>query len=857
MDIISILKKAGVSALVILLGFLAVTAFFSPLLNGKEIIQQDIDSNRMLAKETMDYRDKQHEEPLWNSRIFGGMPTYQLSQVNPGNWVAMFNNGLVRTLWVQIGHMFLMFVGMYILLMVLKLNPWVAAAGALAYTFGTYFYTAIEAGHNSKLNTMAYVAPLIGAMILTYRGKLLGGLGLAALFTAFVVGNNHYQVAYYAGILIGVLGLVELVAVFLPAKTANQDMKPLNKRLITFGLASLGLLVAAGLGAATDTARLWESAEYSKWSIRGGKSELTAPPESASKSEKEEYPSKPGGVSYSYLVQWSYGIDETFTLLIPNFKGGGSRINFGTNSAMYDYAYERNHNKKDSEDFAKQGPGYWGTQPGTSGPIYAGAIICYLFLLGLFLVPGRYKWWSLAAVVITVPISWGGNIGWLTRFLYYNFPLYNKFRAPTMILMFTCLVMTMLAMMTVQRVITMTPEERKKWFKPILIISGIPVLILLFFAIAGSSLYSFESPSDKRMFEGADPALVDAIISDRIRLFRMDALRSLFFVLLGGVALLLPFMMPKTKIPAFAMGILFLVLCGLDLVPVAGRYINSDSYRKKMSIDRRYPMSEAEQTIQQFEKDVHFRVLNNNGNNFNDPRTSLYNKSVGGYHPIKSRRYQEMFDSLVTNPRGNPMEIYRMMNTKWVIQSPRDGKGQPQAVQFPEPCGNAWFVDTYVVTANADEEIKLMRTFKSDSVAIIPKAYEAHVQGLRITPDSMASIRLTSFSPKELAYESSASSEQLAVFSEIHYQPGWNAFIDGKPTDHIRADYVLRAMKVPAGKHKIEFRFEPDAFYKGNTYSFIASAVLLLVLLAVLGLGIYKFIKKGDATENGAKKAIA
>lgn len=854
MDFNSVLKKVGPCLLVILIGLFCVMGYFSPLIKGKELSQGDIDHHKGMSREIADYRAAQGEEPLWTESMFGGMPAYQISQINSGNKLAMFNNWLVTHLWVQIGYMFLMFVGLYFLLCVLKVNPWVAAAGALAYTFSSYFFTAMEAGHNSKLNAMAYAAPLIASVIVTYRGKYLIGGALTAIFTGLMVACNHYQVAYYVLFTILFLAIAEFFSVFLPGQeNPIAAAQTSGKRIMTFAVASVALIIAGGLGAATDTARLWESSEYAKWSIRGNASELTV-----DKSDPMSVTDK--GVSLDYLTQWSYGIGETFTLMVPNFKGGPSNSDFGKDSELYAAVKQYTGSAETARSFSQNGMGYWGDQPFTSGPVYVGAIICYLFLLGLIIVPGRYKWWILGVVIFSVLIAWGKNFMPFTKFMYYCVPMYGKFRAPTQALMLAEMAMPVLAVMAVWKLLRMTAEERKRWFMPFLIVTGIPVLLLLIFALFGPSMFSFESAASsarlpKAVLENED--IMEALLSDRASLLVNDSLRSLLFVILAGGVLALAFI-PKVRIPPIVFGIALFVLVGADLIPVAYRYINKDDYRKKVLAKNVVPLKTGDRRIKETEKDIHYRVWNNDPNMFNDANTSFHHKSIGGYFPIKSRRYQELFDELVFGKGGVSMEVIRMLNTKWILQTdPKTGDNRAfmaREAQLPAPCGNAWFVKHYIVAPDANAEIEEMRHFKADSTAIIPNEYASEVLGFRISVDSTATIRLLSYDPKKMVYESKAASEQLAVFSEMHYQPGWNAYIDGQLVPHFRADYVMRAMRVPAGTRQIQFRFEPKAYYTGNKVSFYACLILFVALAGAISLSIIRRPRSplppapGDAT---------
>lgn len=784
--------------------FVVITmAYFSPLLDGKQLRQSDITQFKGMSKEISDFRDKTGEEALWTNSMFGGMPAYQISVVYKGNILRHLDKLLQLYLPHPAGMVFLYMIGFFILLLVLKVDKWLAIAGSIAFAFSSYLFIIFEAGHNSKAHAIGYMAPVLAGIILTYRGKyLLGGI-LAAIFLSLELMTNHLQITYYLLIIAVILFITELVT--------NIRQKTLPNFAIATGVLALGAVFAV----ATNITNLWATYEYSKETIRG-KTELT--------SEKSN---RTSGLDKDYATGWSYGKMETFTLLIPNFNGGSSQGPLTEKSNSYKALVSNNIDDSQAKNVIKSMPLYWGTQPGVAGPVYVGAIIVFLFILALFVVDDRYKWWLLAATILSIMLAWGKNFMPLTEFFLHYVPGYNKFRAVSMTLVIAELCIPLLAILGLQKALSggLAAEKVKK---SLYYSVGITAGISLFFAVAGSSLFSFISPADDQYTSFFPEWLIDAIRQDRADLLRSDAFRSMLFILFAAAGIW-AVIHKKIKLPVFYSILTVLIL--IDMWAVNHRYLNSESFVRKSVAAVPFQPSGADQFILK-DIDPNFRVYNQAvGNPYADASTSYFHKSLGGYHGAKLRRYQEIIDMHLS--KGN-LNVFNMLNTKYFIV-PDKKTGQPQMEINTQALGNAWFVSNARAVNNADEEIQALTDFIPTETAIYDKRFENQVKGHLLGIDSLATISLTDYKPNHLTYSSVTSKEQLAIFSEIYYDKGWNAYIDGVKAPYFRANYILRAMIVPAGKHTIEFKFEPSVYKTGEKISYASSILLVLLSLGIVG----------------------
>jgi hypothetical protein len=803
--------------------------YFYPVFEGKKLYGGDIVQFKAMAKEITDYRNKTGNEPLWTNNMFSGMPAYQISMEYDKNLMTYIHAFIRMGNYLPIGMVLLYFLGFYFLLQVLGLNKWLSIAGAIGFAFSSYFFVILVAGHTSKAFAIGYMAPVIAGVILTYRGKYLAGGLITTFFLALEIVSGHPQITYYLMIMILVYGFMELIKHFR------------EKNLAPFFKASAVLIGAAILAILTHSASLWNTYEYSKYSIRG-KTELST--------EKEN---RTSGLDKDYAVDWSYGVDETMTLLIPGFFGGSSNSSLSKNSETYKALIENKVPKADAERFLKGFPLYWGEQKFTSGPVYAGAIILFLFVFSLFYLKGPLKWWGITVTVLSILLSWGKHFMPLTNFFMEYVPLYNKFRAVSMTLVIAEFSIPLLGFIALDQLLKDGKKEVIfKYLKLSLYIVG--GILLLFIALAGS-LYSFSGPGDAAL--GLPDWVWAAVRADRLSMFRTDAIRSLIFVLLA-FGLLWFYLKGKLKLSYVL--IILPVLILIDMWPVNKRFISNDDFARKNQVETPYQASKADLEILK-DKDPNYRVYNFNEAFDQSARTSYFHKNIGGYHGAKLRRYQELIDVPLINERRMiiesindkkiPLEqalqrsaAFNMLNTRYFIINESS-----QPLQNPFACGNAWFVRDYKFVNNADEELAAIEGLNPDSTAIIDNRFGSFVSGFTVPNTPKGTIALTNYAPNYLVYEYSASQDEMAVFSEVYYDKGWKAFIDGKPAPHFRADFILRAMIVPAGDHKIEFKFEPRSFYKGQNVSLAAS--LLVILLTLGALGYYAYTKR--LSDEGAK----
>lgn len=782
--------------------FLLITViYFSPLLEGKKIFQSDIAQFKGVSKEIVDFREKTKTEALWTNSMFGGMPAYQVSVSYKGNILGYVDKIITLGLPHPASVVFLYFIGFFILLMVLKVDPWLAIAGSIAFAFSSYFFIIIDVGHNSKAHAIAYIAPVLAGIILTLRKKyILGGI-LTAVFLSLEIKANHPQITYYLVIMVFLLGISELIFAFR------------QKRILQL-MTSIGVLViAATFAVLTNIATLWATWDYGKDTIRG-KSELTSNLEN-----------KTSGLDKDYATQWSYGIGETMTLFIPNFYGGASASKISENSAIVKALKENNIPQNQIAQFTKYPLPflYWGNQPSVAGPVYVGAIVVFLFILGLIIVRGPLKWWLLAATVLSILLSWGHNFMALTDFFLDYVPGYNKFRAVSMTLVIAEVAMPTLAILAL-KVLFEKHLDQKKLVKSLQIAAGITGGITLLFVIMPGLFLSFTGPVDASIQQNYQfpDWMMQAIRDERARVVRLDALRSFVYIILSA-GLLWAFL--YSKVNKTYVYIILGALILLDMFAISKRYLNNESFTAKTKVETPFTPTQADQQILQ-DPDPDYRVFNLTVSTFNDASTSYFHKSIGGYHGAKLRRYQELIENQISK---NNMSVLNMLNTKYFILPGEDR--QPTAQRNYDALGHAWFVEGYELVDNADLEMAAISVFNPGDTAIIDKRFESALETFVPGRDSSASIELTAYAPNHLSYQYETSKDDLAVFSEIYYPKGWNAYVDGILTPHFRANYVLRAMVLPAGSHKLDFKFEPDIYVVGEKISLISSILLLIVII--------------------------
>jgi len=776
--------------------------YFYPVLEGKVLKANDSTVSKINSKEIQDFREKNGREPLWTNSIFSGMPAYLISTKYPGNLIKYADRFLMM-FKMPVSVLFLSMLGFYILLLIFGVDPWLAIAGAIAYSLSSFFFQILGAGHNTQAIALAYMAPVIGGIYYAYRHNALKGALLAAFFLTLEIQANHPQITYYAMICLLIFGIVEFV----------YSCK--NKSVINFLKTSALLIIPFIIAIGINFASLYTTYEYGKYSIRG-KSDLTI-----------ENKNSTSGLNKDYITTWSYGVDETFNLLIPNYKGGSTRP-FERNSETFK-ALSKNNNQAAANQLQK----YWGTQPGTDGPHYVGAIVLFLFVLGLILIKGPEKWWLLLATVLSIMLAWGKNFMPFTNLFIDYFPGYNKFRAVTMTLVIAEFCIPLLGFLALRDIFNGTTSI-KETIRGLKIAAGITggfiLLVIIMPGIAGSFQWQYDP-------EGIPEWLKSAMITDRKDLLRSDAFRSLIFILLSA-GTILGFIFGKLR-KGYAILIIALLII-VDLWTVDKRYLDADRFERPSAIQKAFAPTVADAFI--LKDKSQYRVINL-VSTFNDNSpTSYFHKSIGGYHGAKMERYQELIDSCIypelMAAEGNaksveelqagfattPIPALNMLNTKYIIYN----SGAPPLIN-PKSLGNAWFVEKPVIAENANKEISLMNSFNPSKEAIIDNTFKAQITKSSFPVQENEKIELVSYQPDELLYKYSAHEEKLAVFSEIYYPAGWKSYIDGKESKYFRTDWVLRGMVVPAGDHEIKFTFKPASYYIGNKIS-LASSVLLILL---------------------------
>jgi hypothetical protein len=793
--------------------FLVITILYlSPLLEGKKLWQSDIAQHLGASKEIADFRAETGQEPLWTNSMFGGMPAYQVSAVYKGNLLGILDTIITLGLPHPANLIFLYLIGFFFLLMVMKVDPWLSIAGAIAFAFSSFFLIIIAVGHNSQAHAIGYMAPVIAGLVLTFRRHYLWGGLVTALFLSLEVKTNHPQITYYLAMIALLLGTFKLI-------------HAIRFREVIPFLKSSGVLIIALLFAiATNITTLWATWEYGKYSIRG-KSEL-----------RPELPGLKNGLDKSYITQYSYGIPETMTLLIPAFRGGASVGPLSEKSEVISAMRANGIQESTIRGFIDKpvGYNYWGDQFSTAGPVYVGAIVCFLFLLGTIIVRGPVRMWLVTATILSILLAWGHNFMPFTDFFIQWVPGYNKFRAVTMTLVIAEFAMPLLGIIAVKvffekladpqtRSDPKTRADRKKLLRPLLIAYAITGAITLFFALFPGALLDFTGPNDASMARQLPEWFIQAIREDRRHLLQADALRGFVFITLSAITLTgVLYGKLKREYATLLLVLLFLA----DMIPVNRRHLNNEGFTSPVKAAQPFEPTKADEQIL-LDKDPDFRVFNLTVDPFSDASTSYFHKSIGGYSGVKMRRYQDMIEHHIGKRN---MDVLNMLNTKYFIVP--DANGVPVARYNPGALGHAWFVEAYQLAGNAREEIKALEVFKPDSVAVVDKQFAAELAGLKPGADTADRIWQERYAPNRLLYGYTAKERRLALFSEIYYPEGWNSYVDEKPYPHFRADYLLRAMVLPAGYHKVEFRFEPIVYSVGERISRISSVVLILLILA-------------------------
>lgn len=783
--------------------------YFSPIMQGKRIKQHDIEMYKGMTKEIVDFREQTGEQSLWTNSMFGGMPAWNISVPVKTNLFYYVHQVLSLGLPSPLGSVFIAMLGFFILLLVLGVGIGASAIGAIAYGFTSYLFIVIGAGHNTKAIAMAYMAPVLAGIILAYKGKYLWGSALTAFALALELKANHLQITYY---------LVFIVVIYIIAEFITSIRA---KKLDSFFKASACLLVAAVFAVMTCFTTLYANYEFGKETMRG-KPVLT-----------KNVENQTTGLDRDYVTQWSYGIGETWSLMIPNAKGGASGYIGNDNSAL---------DKCDARfrSTIAQQNAYWGDQPGTSGPVYVGAITCLLFVLGLFIVKGSYKWVLLAATVLSILLSWGKNFMGFTDFFLDYIPGYNKFRAVSMTLVIAEVCMPLLAFLALAELIK-NPGALKQNKKYLYISLGITGGLCLLFYAMPQTFFNFLSKAEAMQFKqlqaGQDGALYATFAEQleiaRVSIFRHDAIRSFLYIYIAGIVILLGVsgkLNKKYMFPILALLVVF------DMYSIDKRYLNNGNFIDKRKTEKPFTLSDVDRQILQ-DKDLDYRVINLTVSTFNDASTSYFHKSVGGYHGAKLRRYQDVIDQYLSKRDLNYWKVLNMLNTKYIIY-PKDNT--KVASKNYEAFGNAWIASEIKWVATPNEEIDAIADTDVSNVAIVNNEFKDVVGDFNASP-AEGTITLVDYKPNELKYSFDSSKDEIVVFSEIWTKKGWTMWIDGVEHPLFRADYILRSAVIPAGQHEIVMRYEPKIWKIGKTLAFFSS---FIVIMFGIGVVVYPLRKK-------------
>lgn len=814
-----------------IIGFVAISIiYFYPVLQGKKISQSDIVQYTGMAKEQNDFRAEEQTEPYWTNAAFGGMPTYQLGANYPHDYIGKLDDTL-RFLPRPADYLFLYFLGFYCLLLVLKIDPLKAFFGALAFGLSTYLIVILGVGHNAKAHAIAYMPIVIAGVILVFKKRyILGGL-LTMVAAALEINANHFQMTYYLLFLLLIIGCYYCYTLI-----KNKEFKELSK---IAGVFAVAMILAIGVNATN----LLATKEYADYSIRG-KTELTFNPDGSKNNAT-------ASMSREYITEYSYGIAESFNLIAPRLFGGGNTEKLNEDSSVYNFMLQYGASPDEAKQFTESyGMTYWGEQPIVAAPAYIGAIVFFLFVIGLYHDKRKIKYAFLAGAIFSLILSWGKNLSLVTDFFIDYVPMYDKFRAVSSIQVLLELCVPVIAIMGLHSFFT--TEKEKQWsslWKASATTLGLLVMLFLL-----RSSFDFAGAMDGQLLqmfsEGQDKSFgvnfLDALREDRRSLYAADLLRSGLFI---AIAFLILWMYTKNKLTQTTAVILIGLFMVTDLFFVDKSYVNKEAFVSAREVNEPFQTTAADEVILK-DKSI-FRVYEVQGRL--QARTSYFHKSVGGYSAVRPRRFDQLFDYQIDkkiadlggsiNPEtmslSKSVPLLDALNVKYLIVETKDGQSVP--ITNPYINGNAWFVEQLKVVNSADEEMKALDNLETKNVAVSSKdvGFKNNISS-QFVKDSTATIVLTNYKPNHLKYSSSNENNGLAVFSEMYYKNGWNAYIDGKITDHFRADYVLRAMQIPAGKHTIEFKFEPQVIKTGGTIALISSIGMLLLLVG----GIYYERKK-------------
>lgn len=780
--------------------FIAISvAYFAPQFSGQTLRQTDVVQYNGTAQDILEHREKYDEDPQWAGNVFSGMPAYLINMKQDGMLIRQAGKAL-NFLGEPASMIFIAMLCFYFMLLCFGINPWVAIMPALAYGLSTYFFVIIGAGHITKMRVLAFIPMLVGGVYYAYRKNMWIGAALAGIFASLAITHNHLQITYYF-----------LFIIF--ALVVNEFIRAYKEKILPrFAKTTAVLALAAMLAAGSNFSLLYYIRDHTPETIRGG-------------SELAESKAVDKGLDLQYATRWSYGIGETFNLLVPDMYGGSVEGGFSSDGEV-----AQSLTPYGAKNMATQLPGYWGPQEyGTSGPVYIGAVVIFLAVLGLFVLRRRETLWISIVAAIAIMLAWGHNFMWFTELFYNYFPLYNKFRTVSMILVIVEWCTPVLAALTLQKLWN-GEVDRKRFYKGLKystgIVGGIVLLILIF-----SSGFSFSGPIDIRLAENMPQDVMAAMRSERASMLRADCVRSLLFVLATAAVV---WFFYAGRLKKWALVTLLVILVTWDMIPVNLRYMGRDRFvPESQAVER---PTEADRIIMQ-DIEPGFRVMNMTVEPFNDGTTSYFHRSLGGYHGAKLARYQDLIERQLAR---NNMEAYNMLNTKYFIMSD-ETTGQPRAVLNPDANGAAWLVSDIMTVDGANAEMSALNTINTKTTAVVDERFASALPAKSFDIDSTAFIKIGEYRANYQKYEYYSPVESTAVFSEIYYPKGWTAYIDGEEAFYFRADYVLRAMVLPAGEHTVEFKFRAPKYKQLTTVNLICSVILLA---GAAGSVVYVIIKK-------------
>ena len=802
-------KTISYAAIVALFAIISLS-YFAPQLSGKVIRMGDVVQYEGMHQDITTHKAEYGEDPQWAGRLFGGMPSYLINFTNDAMLVNQIDKFLERT-WRPASLIFTAMLGFWIMLLLWGVNPWLGAVFAVAYGLSSYSIIIIGAGHITKAVAIAYIPMLLGSVFYAFRKNMWIGAGLTSLFAALEIYANHSQITYYF--------LFVLVAFWI-----NEGIKAYkNKLMARFAKTTALLALAAVVGVGANLSNLWYIQDYAKDTMRGGAVLAEESSGDQSKSDK--------GLSLDYVTMWSYGKVESLNMFVPSLMGGASDKTFSRDGEVADAL-----SKYDAKEMATQLPAYWGDQPGTSGPTYIGAVMIFLAVFALFLLKGRYTYWVVAVSVLAIALAWGRNMMWFTELFFNYFPLYGKFRTVSMILVIVQWSVPFLAALSVAKV--WSGDYSREYVlsalkKSVMVVGGVALALLLFggvlFGFSGNYDVQFQLPDD----------VIEAMKAERASIMKIDAFRSLIFVMLTALVM---WLFAKGRVKRVVVVVALMALTCSDMIPIGLRFLPQSRFLERKTIEVKPTTADIEILK---DKELGYRVLNTSVSTFNDASTSYYHRSVGGYHAAKLQRYQ---DIITYHLSENNWNVYNMLNTKYIIFVNKTTKALEVELN-KDAHGAAWFVDEVMFVDNPNQEIEALNSADTRYVAIVDEQFKGQVNGLEIVVDSMATVDLIDYKVNHLTYKANSKNDGVVVFSEVFYDKGWSAWLDGIEVPYFRTDYILRGMVVPAGEHTIEFKFAAPHFKLLSTITFISSLIAILGALAAIIYLVFKNYNVKDGKE--------